>query len=83
MSKLVLDFYLDMLSNKSKISAFGNIEPDELLYDDIDGADIEGGGRLIIAVKDTTFEIPEDADDGLIYIGLDKNFKPVTDYVYK
>ena len=54
-----------------------------LLYDEINPADIQGGGRVIAATMDGTFEIPDDADYGLIYIGLDADFKPVTGICYK
>ena len=62
--------------------AFKNVKSDYLLYDELDGANIEGGGRIIIATKDGKFSIPDDADKGLIYIGLDKNFNVVTDPIF-
>lgn len=34
-----------------------------------------------MAVKDGRFRIPEGADKGLLYVGLDKDFKPVTDII--
>ncbi len=82
MSKLALDFYLSMFAKEGNLNAYQPIDNSALLYDEINGATIEGGGRIIVAV-DGEFEIPGDADAGLIYIGLDKNFKPVTDFVYK
>ena len=83
MSKLTLNFYLETLANELDIDEFENIDQNDLLYDSIDGAKIEGGGRLIVALSDDTFEIPSDSDDGLIYVGLDEDFKPVTEFVYK
>ncbi len=83
MSKLVLDFYLTMLSEDSNIDAFENIDREYILYDDRDGTNIEGGGRIIVAVKDGEFEIPSDADSGLIYVGLDKDFEVITGYIYQ
>jgi len=83
MSKLCLDFYLNTLSDSRNVSDFDEIDQDALLYDSIDGAEIEGGGRVIVALSDDTFEIPEDSDEGLIYIGLDKNFEPITGFVYQ
>ena len=82
MSKLTLNFYLNMLSNSSRISAFNDIDRAALLYDSIDGAKIEGGGRIIVALSDTTFKIPAGSDNGLIYVGLDENFQPITDFIY-
>ena len=59
------------------------VEAQTLLYDEINPADIEGGGRVIAALKDGEFKFPEDADEGLIYIGLNKNFEPVTGCVIR
>lgn len=82
MSKLTLNFYLSLLSNEDNIADFNKVKHQSLLYDSIDGSNIEGGGRIIFATNGTTFEIPKDADKGLIYVGLDANFKPVTDLIY-
>ena len=46
-------------------------------------ADIEGGGRVIFAVKNGTYEIPEDADTGLVYVGLNEDMEIVTNIVCK
>ncbi len=76
LSKLTLDFYLSMLSyDKKDPDAFKNIESQTLLYDEINPADIEGGGRVIVALKNDKFEIPRDSDNGLIYVGLNENFE--------
>lgn len=82
MSKLVLAFYLDFFA-QADVDAFKEINMEELLYADISGADIEGGGRIIFAVNDNMFEIPEDADGGLVYVGLDEDFEIVTDIIVK
>ena len=82
MSKLVLDFYLSILSNRDGIPEFENINHEALLYDEINGAEIEGGGRIIVAVNESTFKIPDEADSGLIYVGLDENFEVVTPFAY-
>lgn len=82
MSKLVLNFYLTLLSKDTDIDAFEGIKHSRLLFDDIDGADIEGGGRIIVSV-DGSFEIPEDADNGLVYVGLDEDFNVITEFVFK
>lgn len=81
MSKLTLDFYLSVLSNKDSVSEFEYIKPEALLYDEINGAEIEGGGRIVFAVNETTFEIPDEADSGLVYVGLDEDFNTVTPFV--
>ena len=82
MSKLTLDFYLSYLSfGSDDPNVYANIDSRKLLYDEIDPADIEGGGRILIALQDDTFTVPDDADSGLIYIGLDSDFNPVTDMI--
>lgn len=83
MSKLTLQFYLSLLSNTDNISDFENVDHQSILYDSIDGSDIEGGGRLIFAITGEEFTVPSDADSGLIYIGLDANFQPVTGILCK
>lgn len=83
MSKLTLQFYLDMLDqDASDPVAFSTIQPGMLLYDERNPANIQPGGRVIVAVSSTTYQIPNDASRGLMYIGLDANFRPVTDIVY-
>lgn len=82
MSKLTLQFYLDLLEQgKDTPDSFSEIDPLDLVYDTRDEAVIEGGGRIIIAVKNGTFEIPEDAEPGLVYVGLNEDFEPVTDII--
>ncbi len=84
MSKLALDFYMSLLSfDANDPAAYAKVQAQTLLYDEINPADIEGGGRVIAATKDGTFEIPNDADYGLLYIGLDANFRPITGIIYK
>ncbi len=83
MSKLILDFYLSYLSNKDDVDAFEKINGAKLCYDQLDGANIEGGGRIIVALKDSEFEIPEDADEGLVYIGLNQDFEVVGPIICK
>ena len=79
MSKLTLAFYLAMLENsEGGPEAYSNVDPQSLLYDRMGAARIEGGGRIILAVTNGEFQIPADADPGLIYVGLDANFRPVT-----
>lgn len=84
LSKLTLNFYLSLLKyDSSDPKAYELVEAQTLLYDEINPADIEGGGRVIAALKDGEFKFPEDADEGLIYIGLNKNFEPVTGCVIR
>lgn len=84
MSKLTLRFYLSLLKyDSSDPKAYKNVKAQTLLYDEINPADIEGGGRVILATVNGTYEIPEDAEEGLIYVGLDENFNIVTEFVYK
>ncbi len=76
LSKLTLNFYLSILNYDSEDpKAFENVESQALLYDEINPAEIEGGGRVIVALKDDSFEIPSNSDDGLIYVGLNENFE--------
>lgn len=83
MSKLTLAFYFSLLNgDPTQPDAYANVKAQALFYDELDGCDIEGGGRVIVATKDGSFEIPEDADSGLVYIGLDENFQPVTTIIY-
>ncbi len=81
MSKLTLDFYLKYLRKDAKINNFSKVTPYTLLYNNLGGANIEGGGRIIVAVKNSEFSIPENADHGLVYVGLDKNFKQITEII--
>ncbi len=82
MSKLTLSFYLSMFSKDSDIDVFKNIKHNRILFDDIDGSTIEGGGRIIVSV-DEKFEIPDDSENGLIYVGLDKDFNVISDFVLR
>lgn len=82
MSKLTLDFYMSMLKYDSgDPDAFNYVQAQTLLYDQVNPAQIEGGGRVIAATKDGKFTIPTDAGKPLVYIGFDKDFNPVTDIV--
>lgn len=82
MSKLTLDFYLSLMNFKDiDESAFEEIKPQTLLYDEVNPASIEGGGRVIVATKTGEFEIPDDAGKPLVYIGFDKDFNQTTDIV--
>ena len=80
MSKLTLQFYLELLCEDSKVKNFDEIDSTDLVYDCLDDANIEGGGRIIVAVNGS-FEFPDDADDGLVYVGLNSDFEVVTPIV--
>lgn len=82
MSKLTLAFYLATLTKGAFTSEqYREIVLPYLLYDSIMDAQIEGGGRVILATKNGTFTIPADADSGLVYVGLNENLEVVTDFV--
>ena len=84
MSKLVLNFYLSLLKyDEGDPEAYQLVQAQTLLYDEVNPADIQGGGRVIVATMDGTFSIPENSDDGLLYLGLDENFRPITDLAFK
>ena len=83
MSKLVLQYHLALLQeNSANPDAFSDIVSQDLLYSQINPANIEGGGRIIVALQGDSFVVPDDADKGLFYIGLDKDFNPVTALIY-
>lgn len=74
-SKLTLQFYLDLLDKDDSDPAdFRNVVPQNLVYDQLEPASIEGGGRVILRVKNGTFKVPSLAGSGLIYVALDKDF---------
>ena len=84
MSKLTLDFYLSLLKpDGSSPEAFDKVRAQTLLYDEINPADIEGGGRVVAALRDGEFKFPTDADRGLVYVGLNRNFEIVTEIVVR
>lgn len=84
MSKLTLNFYIELLQyDEGEPEVFKQGDVRRLLYDEINAAALEGGGRIIVELKEDTFEIPMDADKGLIYVGFDENFEVTTDFVYR
>lgn len=84
MSKLTLQFYLELLDEDLTDPAdYSYVQNEYLLYDEINAAQIEGGGRIIFALEGDTYQIPQDADMGLIYVGLDENFEVVTPLLYR
>lgn len=84
MSKLTLQFYLELLSkDDTDPEAFSLVDGRDLLYNQINATTIEGGGRIIVALQGDSYTIPSDADTGLIYVGLNGNFEPVTELVFR
>ena len=78
-SKMTLDFYLKTLDlSFANLEEYGEMVYLQMLYTDIDSVDIEGGGRILVATQDGSYEIPDDADDNLIYIGFDENMQVCT-----
>ena len=79
MSKMALDFFIETLSIDP-----ANMEEEDflhylMLYSRLSPVEIEGGGKIIVAVEGDSFTIPEDSDEELLYLGLDENFKVITD----
>lgn len=84
LSKITLDFYISTISDSdSKPEALDKVKAKRLLYDEINPADIEGGGRILVSVSEEGFTFPEDADEGLVYIGFDEDFNVITDCIIK
>lgn len=81
MSKLTLAFYLETLSGKlaGLDTEYEAAMRRAMLYRSFDSQEIQGGGRMIVKTLNGSFSIPQDADNGLIYIGLDENFQPISD----
>lgn len=78
MSKLALDFFIE--TTKPELASLKSSEQKyiySMLYDEINSASIEGGGRIVVATENGTFKVPDDADKGLIYVGFDKDFNVV------
>ena len=86
MSKLTLDFFLStntmQLAGSEKYGYTAQDVWDKshslMIYSEYSSQNIEGGGRMIVALENGTFTIPKDAGKGLIFIGLDEKFRPVT-----
>ena len=82
MSKMTLDFYLETLNGEiAGLSEYAQTLQLDMLYAELRPVSIQGGGRVLVATENGSFTIPADADDGLIYVGLDENFN-VTEIIY-
>ena len=81
LSKLTLDFYIETLSmDLANLHEYEDDVHATMLYGEVEPLEIEGGGRVIIALKNGSYEIPEDADDEFVYVGLNEAFEPVLIY---
>jgi len=79
MSKATLDFHLGVLTKEAgEPDDIDDVKMEYLVYGYGTETSIEGGGRIIIATSNGTYKIPADADKGLVYVGLDKNYNIVT-----
>lgn len=81
MSKLTLSFLLETNDMEfAKLSEYADRVHLLSLYDSPYAADIEGGGRIIVALQNGSYQIPADADGRLVYVALDNNFEPTGMY---
>lgn len=81
MSKLTLDFYLETMKGElANLVGYEDQLRSLMLYSEIMPLQVEGGGRVLVAIQTDHYQIPADADQNLIYIGLDQNFEPVNLY---
>ena len=81
LSKLTLDFYIETLKpDLANLNGYEDAMHSVMLYTEILPVEIEGGGRILVATQNGSYEIPTDADWGLVYIGLDENFNVVSMY---
>ncbi len=79
MSKMTLDYYLEIMDmDLAHLVGAEDAARRYMLYTEINRQEIEGGGRMLVATENGSFAIPDDADDGLVYIGFDKDFNTVT-----
>ena len=80
MSKLTLDYFVKTMDmDFAGLSDVADTAHALMLYTNATPADIEGGGRIVVATQNGSYTIPGDADQGLVYLGLDQNFNVVTD----
>ena len=78
MSKLTLSFYTETLSgNLANLQEYEDAVHLSLLYSELNPQLIQGGGRMLVQTGSGSFTVPDSADSGLIYIGLDSDFHPI------
>lgn len=76
LSKVTLNFWVSTLdAGLMPVSAeYTDYFRKAQLYAEINPTYIEGGGRIVFKTMDGHFDIPSDAEGGLIYVGLDENY---------
>lgn len=80
MSKLTLDYYIETLDlNFSQLADKGAFVRWLMLYKEVNRQRIQGGGRIVVATENGSYAVPADADEGLVYIALDEEFKMTSD----
>ena len=80
MSKLTMDYFIETLDlNFSQLAERGAFIRWLMLYKEINRQRIQGGGRIVVATENGSYAVPADADKGLVYIALDKEFKMTSD----
>ena len=83
MSKMTLSFYMETLSGKlAHLEEFEEALHAYTLYNEVNPQLIQGGGRMLVKTLDGNFVVPDSADPGLVYIGLDENFKPIEGKIF-
>ena len=83
MSKMTLSFYIETLSGKlAHLEEFEEALHAYTLYNEVNPQLIQGGGRMLVKTLDGNFVVPDSADPGLVYIGLDENFKPIEGKIF-
>ena len=79
LSKLTLDFYIETLKpDLSNLYGMEDQMRSAMLYTEVAPVEIEGGGRILVATQNGSYQIPADADPCLVYIGLNSNFEVVS-----
>ncbi|MBR0397129.1 MAG: hypothetical protein IJI10_02565 [Eubacterium sp.] len=82
LSKLALDFFIETLSGDlAQMKEYEDNLRAVSLYTEVNPQDVEGGGRMLVATESGRYTIPDDADEGLLYIGLDQDFNVITEPV--
>ncbi len=78
LSYLTLDFYIETLKpDLANLYGLENEMRASMLYTEVEPVAIEGGGRIVVATQNGSYEVPADADPYLVYVGLDADFNVV------
>ena len=76
---MALDFYIETLKpDLSNLHGMENQMRASMLYTEMNPVEIEGGGRILVATQNGSYEIPKDADPYLVYVALDADFNVVS-----